>query len=126
MTIPFIKRRQVTVVPTNKRRLPYLIIGIFSLIVLTYVILAVPPTQTLLLNQLNISVIYLTFFLLGLSVFGIISYIFKSTKHGILATLLLLAFFWLRLNKFLHPMFTILLFALFLTLELLITAKKER
>lgn len=126
MKIPFIKRRQDTVVASNGRKLLYLLLGIPSLIGLIYIIIAVPPTQTLLLNPVNISVIYLTLFLLGLSIFCIISYILKSSKHGILATLFVLVFFWLRLNKLLHPIFSILLIALFLTLELLFTAKKDK
>jgi hypothetical protein len=51
---------------------------------------------------------------------------FGSAKHGILASLFVLIYLWLRLNKLFHPMFTLLLVALLLTLELLFSAKKEQ
>ena len=125
MKIPFIRRRQDTVIISNKRKPLYLLVGILSFFGLIYIIFVVPPTYQVSLKPLNFSVIYLTFLLLCLGVFAIVTYVSKSAKHGMLATLFILAFFWMRLNKFLHPMFTILLVALFLTIELLLTAKKE-
>ena len=129
MKLPFIKllkRRNATVATGRERNWFFLFTGVLSLTGLIYMVVALPPTHIVSLNELNFSVIYLTFLLLWLSSFCIFSFIFKSAKHGVLTSLFIVAFFWLRLNKLLHPMFAILLAALFLTLELLFTAKKER
>jgi hypothetical protein len=85
-----------------------------------------PPTYTISVYGFSLSIIPVLFIAAGIFTFSTVTYIFKSPKHGILASLFVLIYFWLRINKIFHPIFTLLLVALFLTLELLFSARKEQ
>ena len=102
-----------------------LLLSVVTLIVMLFVVFMLPPTFAIDLGGMKVSVTPFLFFFTGIFVFSVVTSIFGNAKHGILASLFVLIYFWLRLNKLFHPMFTLLLVALFLTLELLFSAKKE-
>ena len=102
-----------------------LLLSVLSLITLLFIIFMLPPTYSIAFSRIHVSIILLLFIVAGLCIFAVVTYTFGSAKHGILASLFVLLYFWLRLNKIFHPMFALLLVALFLTLELLFSAKRE-
>jgi hypothetical protein len=109
----------------KKRPMRLLLLSVLSLILILFVVFMLPPSFVIDLSGIKLSVVPFLFLFTGIFVFSVVTYIFGNAKHGILASLFVLIYFWLRLNKLFHPMFTLLLVALFLTLELLFSARKE-
>jgi len=122
---------------SRKRRLSLLIIGIISLIGLAALVYFSAPTTIFSLSELSIPVSFplerffflpsmiLFFVLLWLSLFGIGSCAFKSKIHGILIGSFVIVYLTFRLNHLTNLFFLLLLFALFVTLELFVSNKKE-
>lgn len=112
----------------HKRRRPilHLIFGILSLGAFLWTLYFYTPSSTLTIPYIpfTLPIIPLFFILLLAALFFLTSYIFKSSKHGILVSLFVGIYLIFRLNNLTHPFFFILLFALFLTLELLVSYRK--
>ncbi|HUQ85647.1 MAG TPA: hypothetical protein VM077_04945 [Candidatus Limnocylindrales bacterium] len=108
----------------KKKNLKYLITTAASLPLLAYLIYSFPPDFKLTIMGYQLSVIYLFFPLLFLSLLSTISLISKSSKHGLLFGLFAVCFLSFRLNGLTHPFFFLLLAALFLVLELLFSYRK--
>lgn len=127
MNIPFLKKRNTAEVKVGKKRpMRLLLVSVLSCIALLFILYMLPPSLSIPIGSFTLSIIPLTFLIIGIFVFCVVTYMFGSAKHGILASLFVLIYLWLRLNKLFHPMFTLLLVALLLTLELLFSAKKEQ
>jgi len=119
----------------HKRPLPLLIIGIISLGTLAALIYFFSPNTTLTFQQtltnfplifdkyLQIPPIYLFFILIGIFLFSMGTYIFRSKAHGILIAALVITYLLFRLNRLTHPFFLILLLALFFVLELFVSSR---
>ncbi|HSX09466.1 MAG TPA: hypothetical protein VLF93_04900 [Candidatus Saccharimonadales bacterium] len=121
----------------HKRPLLLLIIGILSLLALASLIYFVPPNTGLSLSQLDFNLpfsldkfiqipsLILFFTLLIAFFFSITSYIFKSKAQGILVTSFVVIYFIFRLTHLTNLFFLILLVALFVTLELFLTNRRD-
>jgi hypothetical protein len=108
----------------SKRPLPFLILSAITLICLTALISLFAPDQQLTINNLQLTPLYGFFALLFLFIFSTFTYLLKSKKHGILIAGFALIYLVFRLNDLTHPFFFILLAALFLTVELLVSYRK--
>jgi len=118
---PFAKK----ILHKRKRNIWLLVASLVSLATFIAFIILVPPNSVIQIIWLSISILPIFFLLLSLVLFFMASYIFKSVKHGILLFLFVLIYLIFRLNNLTHPFFLILLIALFLTLELLVSYRKE-
>jgi hypothetical protein len=107
MKLPFLNRRITPLVP----------ITLLFLLLLITTILIIPPTMQISVLFFSFSVLYLVFPLVFLLFFGIGTLIFKSRFHGLLLATTVLCFLLLRLNGLKHPLFTVLLIAIFIVLE---------
>jgi len=108
----------------NKKALKFLFLSLFSLGGLIYLIVFFPPTLTLQIAQLALPVFYILFPILFLFLFSLVTYFFRSSKHGLLLATFVNIYLIFRLNNLTHLFFLVLLFALFLILELLFARKK--
>jgi hypothetical protein len=102
----------------------FLLTGILSLASLIYMVVQLSPSTNpavlgyqLPLIPLFIVLVFTTLYFLG-------SYIFRSKSHGILIGTFTVVYLFFRLSDLTHPFFFILLFALFLTLELFVSYRK--
>ena len=121
----------------KKRPLLLLFVGSISLALLIGLVAYADPDTALIPPQtigpltisnntlLSFSPVIFFFFLLAITLFSFVSYLFKSIKHGSLAAAFVIGYLLFRINGLTHPLFLILLIALFLTLELLFANKKE-
>jgi len=119
------------------RPLLLLFIGIISLIALGCLIYFSPPNSSItftgilanlpfsLERFIEIPTMILFFLLLALFLFGTGSYIFKSKIHGVLISAFVIIYLIFRLNHLTNPFFLILLLALFVTLELFVSNRKD-
>jgi hypothetical protein len=122
---------------TRRRSLSLLIIGILSFLVLIGLLYFFSPTATITISDIlsnvpailntyvKIPTMALFFVLLAVFLFSIISFIFKSKIHGVLAAAFVTIYLLFRLNHLTHPFFLILLLALFVTLELFASNRKD-
>ena len=108
----------------SKRPVAFLILSIITLISLTLLIFLSLPDQQLTINNLTFTMLYGFFILLFLFIFSTFTYLLNSKKHGILIAGFALIYLIFRLNDLTHPFFFILLSALFLTVELLVSYRK--
>jgi hypothetical protein len=111
---------------THRRRKPYLYLltglislGLFIGLVYNYS----PSDQPIVFNY---PLPLLPFFVLFLSsaLFCLGTFAFKSKAHGFLIAAFVVIYLAFRLNNLTHPFFFILLFALFLSLELFVSYRK--
>lgn len=122
----------------RRRPLLLLIISIASFITLASFLTFFSPNTNIVFSQLfpsnlpfsvmtfaQIPTLFLFFSLLTLFLFSTSTYLFKSKKHGILLVVFVITYLLFRLNHLTHPFFFILLLALFLTLELFVSNRKD-
>ena len=112
----------------KKRSLKFLALSLLSFIFLLYIIVYTPPSfkftifpaERNLASQDNFQIpILIPFFtLLFIFVYSIIAFMFKSSIHGVLAGLFVVLYLVLRMKDLTHPFFLVLLFAIFLTLDI--------
>ncbi len=122
---------------SRKRRLSLLIIGIISLIGLAVLVYFCAPTTIFTFSDLSLQLpiplerfmylpsMILFFVLMLFSLFGLGAYLFKSKIHGILIGSFVVIYLIFLLNHLTNLFFLLLLLALFFTLELFISNKKE-
>ena len=103
----------------------FLVLAIFTFGLLSSIIISVPPDFFWNILSFKLSVQYAFFFLLFSFLFFTGSSIFKSKKHGLLIGLFVCIYLWMRQNKLSHPFFLIILIAIFLVLELLLSGRNE-
>jgi hypothetical protein len=121
----------------RKRPLSLLIIGMLSLITLAGFIYFFPPETIItfpglvtyiplsFVQYIHIPPLSLFFLLFAIFLFSLGSYIFKNKIHGILIAIFVVTYFIFRLNRLTNLFFLLLLLALFVTLELFVSNKKE-
>lgn len=111
--------------PKRKRPLTLLFFAICSLILLGYLLFFVSPDAFVpFLFNLRFSIVLVFFFLLFLFVFSFTSF-WLSIKHGIILSLFILIYAIFRFLGLSHPLFLLLLLAIFLILELLFKKPKD-
>lgn len=110
----------------KKRTWKFLIISILSFLTLIALITSFSPYQSLSLKFASISIVNIFYIVLALFLFSLSTFILKSKKHGILISIFVVTYFIFRASNLTHPFFFLLLMALFLTLELLFTSKREK
>ncbi len=124
----------------RKHRRPFilLIISILSFLALASLIFFFPPYTSMMPHYLiqslpfslgkfiQVPSLLLFFVLLAFFLFTTGSYILKSKKHGILIAGFVISYLLLRLNHLTNLFFLILLFALFVVLELMVSSRKEK
>ena len=108
----------------RKKTLSLLFLITLSLLTLGSLVIFFPPTDSLTIFHVKLSIILLFFVALFLFAFATGTFFFKNKVHGLLLGFFLIIFLIFRLNNLTHPFFFILLLALFLTLELLFTYRK--
>lgn len=121
-----LKKQTLPTFSFSRRPLKFLFLGLVALSGLVLLVIMFPPTVSLTVGPLQLSITLLFFALVGSTVFGLTTFVTNRKKHGLLLSLFIMSYLWLRLNSLFHPLFLILLIALFLTLELLFTAKEEQ
>jgi hypothetical protein len=115
----------------KKRPLPFLALSLISFISLALLVYFFPPNQQLSIPNLpagkagfQFSILYFFLLLFYLLLFSSITYTFKSKTHGVLISSFVILYLLFRLNGLTHPFFLLLLFALFITLELLFSYRR--
>lgn len=113
-------------VVNNRRRRPflYLFAGILFLSLFAGLVYYYPPTADINMFTYSVPLIPLFIVLLSGSLFFLGTYAFKNKAHGALIASFVLIYLLFRLNDLTHPFFFILLFALFLSLELFVSYRK--
>lgn len=101
----------------NKRITPLIPITLCLFLTLLLIIFFVSPATQLNLGFFSLSVLYPVFFLVFLFCFGIGTLLFRNRFHGMLLSLFVICFLLLRLNDLKHPIFFVILAALFVTTE---------
>jgi hypothetical protein len=111
----------------SKHKRSFVAAGFFLvfLSLLGYLVYKVPPGYMIQLLSIGIPILYVFFFLLFATCFYLGAFITKSNKHGILFALLVCIYLVFRINNLTHPLFGVLLVALFLILELLFRYNKR-
>lgn len=90
---------------------------------ITYIFCIPPSTQFAIIGYVVPSYTFFLFLLFGfLLTSGM--YLFRSKVHGLLISLFVICYLLLRLNGLTHPLFLILLTAIFLSLELMVSYRK--
>lgn len=107
----------------RRRPLVYLFLSILSLAGLIGLFFFVSPVYQIPLAVVQLPIIVPFFILLVLFCFSVVTYSFKSRKHGILFSLFVLTYLLLRMFGFTHPLFFLLLLGIFLTFEMLFANK---
>ncbi|GIW61345.1 MAG: hypothetical protein KatS3mg089_0197 [Patescibacteria group bacterium] len=110
----------------KRRTWKFLILSILSFIALLIIITTLSPYQNFSIKFASIPVVIIFYMLLALFIFSFFAFLLKSRKHGILLSIFTVIYFVFRANNLTHPFFFLLLLALFLTLELLFTSKREQ
>lgn len=109
----------------KRRRNPFMLVFFFLFLSSLGVLLFYfPPTSFYSIGGVNLTLLPVFFFLLFGVFFSAGAFLFKSKSHGILFGLFIVIYLILRINNLTHPFFLILLFALFLTLELMVSYRK--
>lgn len=101
----------------NKRITPLLPITIILFILVLVIFFLVPPSTQIPLGFTSFSIRYVALTLVYLLFFGIGTLIFKTRLNGTLLALFVISFLVLRLNDLKHPIFFVILAALFITVE---------
>lgn len=97
---------------------------ILCFVLLSLIIIYIPPTSTLIIAGVPLSPLpYFLMLTFGLFL-AISALLFNTVIHGILIGLFLVCYLLLRVNDLAHPFFLILLSAIFLTIELMISSRK--
>ena len=101
--------------------LKYLIYSLFFFVATVALIIYFPPTYQIPIMRFRLSIMtpfFITFFLL---LYFLGRLVLKSKKHALIITLFVVSYLLFRLNNLTHPLFLILLLALFLVAEFLFT-----
>jgi hypothetical protein len=110
----------------RKRFLGFLLSGIVSFGILGALIFFVPPSFQLSISGVSLSILPLFFVLLFVGLFCLGTLALKTIKHGILLGSFFVCYSIMRLNGLTHPFFLLLLFGIFLALELLFVGSKKK
>lgn len=102
-----------------------LFVAISTFIVLSLLVFFTEPRGQIHLLGGAFPFLYLFFPLFTLFIFSLSSCLLKSYKHGIIIALFFTIYSIFRFNNLTHPFFLILLFALFFTIDLLFSYRKE-
>ncbi len=108
----------------RKRSILFLVIGLISLFSLGFLVYAIDPNFQINILTLSIPMLPIFMILLFATLFFLGSFAFKSKTHGVLIGVFVIIYLLFRLNHLTHPFFLILLFALFLTLELFVSYRR--
>ena len=108
----------------RKRSILFLVAGLVCLAALGTLIYYASPTSPFTVLNYSVPIIPLFMLLLFITLFFWGSYAFKSKTHGVLIGVFTIIYLIFRLNNLTHPFFFILLFALFLTLELFVSYRR--
>lgn len=106
----------------RKRSVVAALFGIVFIALVGYLGFAVPPSAQIPYLPIPLLPVFLLLLFLALLFTG--TFLFKSKSHGILIGTFVVVYLIFRLNELTHPFFFILLFALFLTLELFVSYRK--
>jgi hypothetical protein len=108
----------------NKRSIMFLLVGILLGIATVLSVLLIPPTMTFTVAAQQLSVVPLFLCLLFFFLFFLSTYIINSKIHGVLIAAFVVCYLLFRLNNLTHPLFLLLLTAIFIVLELFFSFKK--
>lgn len=108
----------------NKRSITWLLIAIVSFLLTCGLLYFFTPNQKVVSILPQFTTMAIFFLLLGSTLFSLGTYVFKNKAHGTLIAVFVLSCFFFLLQDLRHPFFFIMLFALFLTLELFVSYRK--
>lgn len=106
------------------KRILFLFIGTASLILLLLTVIFLPPSQPISLVLFSLPPISIAFVLFFISCYSLLTLITKHSVHGLLFAIFGTSYLLLRLFHFTNLLYTILLLALFATLEFALSSKK--
>lgn len=107
----------------KKRPIALLLLSVLTLFVLLFVIFFIPPSNSVQVFGIFIPILLFFFPLLFIFLFSLLSFLYRKKTHGVLGGCFLVLYLLLRLGGFTHPLFLLILLALFLILELLFAKK---
>lgn len=108
----------------KKRKRHLLLAGTISFFLFLFYLNFVSPDQRITFFTIQLPPLIPFFFLLFLFLYCFTTYLTHRGLNGLLVSVFITAYLLLRLNNLTHPIFFLLLLALFIVLELLLTSKK--
>lgn len=111
---------------TNRKRRPvfFLISGMLFFALFAALVYSYAPTSQISISLFSIPLLPVFITLLFMTLFCFGTYAFRSKTHGFLIGTFIVVYLLFRIHNLTHPFFFILLFALFLTLELFVSYRK--
>src|SRR5689334_7654710 len=106
MRLPFLNKRITPLIPIT--------IGLGIMLLLLWFF--VPPSRTIPLGFSAFRVLYIGMFLLFVFLFGVGTLLFKTRTNGLLFSLFFISLLALRYFDLKHPLFAVLLLALFIAI----------
>lgn len=127
LKIPFLKinKNHLTSKRNKFHRIFWLFLSCIFLASFILLIFYFSPTWYFPLLTIRITGIIFFFILLFLTLFSLVAFIFKSKIHGVLVGTFVIIYLIFRLNHLTSPFFVIMLLALFVTLELFASNKRD-
>ena len=110
----------------NRRISPLFPISLVTIVLLIVFVISVPPTWSLTIPFLSIPAIFFLLFLAFLLCFALGTLAFTSRFHGFLLASCVVGLLILRMNGFKHPMYVVLIVALFITLEFFFSSSNKK
>jgi len=122
----FVEKNKLKLRPIARKRhnYLYLLISILFGILTAYIFFNYPPEGNIKLQNVLLPVIPVFFITLSIFIYSLATFLFFRPIQGVLFVIFILGYVAMRLIGLTHWIFLILLFALFLTIELLILKKK--
>src|SRR5579863_3793486 len=108
----------------RKDKLLFLILSILTAVPTVLIVIYYPPSFIFTLGRLYIPIIYAFLASLFLFIYFLGGVIFRNKAHGFLCSLFICVYLIFRLNNLTHPFFLLMLSALFITIELMVSLKK--
>jgi hypothetical protein len=116
--------KEKSVINRRRRPLLLLVLGLVSLGSLAGLVYNYPPNVQPIIFSYSVPLLHIFILLLFSTLFCLGSFAFKSKSHGFLIATFTSIYLVFRLNNLTHPFFFILLFGLFVSLELFVSYRK--
>ena len=106
--------------------LKYLIYSLFFFVATVALIIYFPPTYQISIMRFRLPIMIPFFIVIFLLLYCLGMLFFRSKKHGLIIASFAVSYLLFRLNNLTHPLFFILLLALFLVVEFLFTQRDNK
>lgn len=117
-------RRKIRPIARKRHNFIYLLLAILFAISTGYITVNFPPDHMFEIANIKLSIFPFFFISLSVFVFSLTIFLFKRKSQGTIIASFILAYLIIRLIGLTHWLFAVLIFSLFITLELFILKKK--